>query len=477
MKEVYKNVATSVIGDFSDIGSAIGELQTRLGLQGEELEYASEQMLKYAKVTGQDAVTATQDVASMMRNTGIPTEELAATLDKLTVAGEAAGIDVSNLAVNVTKYNAVLKEMGFTTDEQIALMAQFEQSGADTTSILNSMKKGVANWAKEGKNAGEEFKKFVEGVQDGSVTAGDAVALFGTKGGLSMYEAAQKGQLSYESMYDAIVNSSEGTLDRVYTDTMSNSEKISLAWQGVKVATSDIFTPLANGFTYVLSEVLLPGLSTVISGIAGGIQAIIGFFSNFSENMANIWAVVSGGAVTAWDAVKTAIMTPISAVSGWLSSMWTSITSVASAAWTAIKNAITSPIETAKGIISTIVSTIKGFFNFDFSWPSIPLPHFVISPQGWKVSDLFSGSIPSLSIQWYATGGIVDGPTLIGAGEAGPEAIVPLNTFWDKLETMGERTNNITININGADSDPKEIAEKVADEIQRQMNREELAYV
>ena len=56
----------------------------------------------------------------------------------------------------------------------------------------------------------------------------------------------------------------------------------------------------------------------------------------------------------------------------------------------------------------------------------IPLPHFAINPPGWSIGDLMKGSIPSLSVEWHATGGIVDGATLIGAGEAGREAIVPL---------------------------------------------------
>ena len=80
----------------------------------------------------------------------------------------------------------------------------------------------------------------------------------------------------------------------------------------------------------------------------------------------------------------------------------------------------------ARDLVKGIIDAIKGFFNFSISWPHIPLPHFSISPAGWQVGDLLKGSIPSLGIEWYATGGVFNGASIIGVGEAGPEAVVPL---------------------------------------------------
>lgn len=111
-----------------------------------------------------------------------------------------------------------------------------------------------------------------------------------------------------------------------------------------------------------------------------------------------------------------------------------------------VKDAITKPIEKARDSVKNIIDKIKGFFNFSWSLPKLKVPKFSITPQGWKVGDLLKGSIPKLGVTWNARGGVFDNPTIMGygnslqgLGEAGAEAVVPLenNLEWlDKLAAM-----------------------------------------
>ena len=84
-------------------------------------------------------------------------------------------------------------------------------------------------------------------------------------------------------------------------------------------------------------------------------------------------------------------------------------------------------------MVSAAISKIKSIINgAHFKLPHIKLPHFSISG---KLS-LNPPSIPKVSVSWYKTGGIFDNPSLIGVGEAGPEAVVPLDQLWKKLDNI-----------------------------------------
>ena len=102
---------------------------------------------------------------------------------------------------------------------------------------------------------------------------------------------------------------------------------------------------------------------------------------------------------------------------------------------------------------------------------NIKLPHFKLSGK----FDLKSMSVPKLSVSWYKTGGIFDSPSVIGIGEAGPEAVVPLDKFWEKLDNLSGETN-IVINVNGANKNPIEIAEEVKRILIKETNQRRLAW-
>jgi len=166
---------------------------------------------------------------------------------------------------------------------------------------------------------------------------------------------------------------------------------------------------------------------------------------------------------TAFNGAKNAIAAAVGFIKGKFETLKGAIETVKTK-FTNLKDNVIGKITAMKDKVKSIIDTIKGFFHFNVSAPHIPTPHFSISPSGWKVGDLLKGEIPKLSVSWYAKGGVVDGATLIGAGEKGAEAIVPLerNTGWMDILAQkigeyisldntgsGDGSIDITLNVGG----------------------------
>ena len=115
--------------------------------------------------------------------------------------------------------------------------------------------------------------------------------------------------------------------------------------------------------------------------------------------------------------------------------------------------------------IKGLVDKIKGYFplNIGKIFSNLKLPHFSVSggKAPWGIGG--AGTPPKFDVSWYAKGGIMNKPTLAfaGMGENGPEAILPLDPFWKKLDQLNGATYNVTMNVNGAE-DPESWADKFA---------------
>ncbi len=143
---------------------------------------------------------------------------------------------------------------------------------------------------------------------------------------------------------------------------------------------------------------------------------------------------------------------------------WQQVGQVIKSSMEIIGKAILWLIDIFKKVIDVgkkVADTLKDIFTGNFKFPHIPLPHFSIYPQGWRISDLLSGTIPSLKIDWYAKamdkGIILDGATifgmnangqLMGGGEKGREIIIGEKNLMNAIRnaTGNQWTVNIVVN-------------------------------
>lgn len=172
-------------------------------------------------------------------------------------------------------------------------------------------------------------------------------------------------------------------------------------------------------------------IAAAIAAVIAAIVLCIKHWDTIKEKVTTVVSIIKEKVVTAFTAVKTTITNVLEGAKNKVTSIFTNI-----------KTTISNTINGAKDIVKGAIEKIKGFFSFSWSLPKLKMPHVKIDGS----FSLVPPSVPKFSIDWYAKGGVFDTPTLFnygnalgGLGEAGAEAVVPLenNTQWlNKIADM-----------------------------------------
>ena len=220
------------------------------------------------------------------------------------------------------------------------------------------------------------------------------------------------------------------------------------------------------------------GIKTTIEGVVQFVTSLVeGDFEGMAEGVGQIFTGLRETASSIWEGIQTVIGGVVDGIKEKVGGVFESVRSTAESVWNGIQSAIEGPINAAKDAVGSAIEAIRGFFNFEFHWPHIPLPHFYISgsvnPLDW-----ITQGVPSIGIEWYAKGGYVDDATLIGAGEKGGELIWPsyepaLSKYADALaERMPASRGGVDIHdctfIVRRDDDIKKVAQQLNTLINRQ---------
>lgn len=258
---------------------------------------------------------------------------------------------------------------------------------------------------------------------------------------------------------------------------------ISTAVNAVKTVITTVFNAIKTVFTTYVNA-----WKAIITTVWNAIKKVVTTAVNAVKTViSTVFNTVKNTATTVWNKIKTAITTPITAAKNTITTVVnnikTTITNVfnavrttASNIFNGIKNAMTTPITAAKNTIKGIIDTIKGFFTklkLKIPKPELPkLPHFKLK-TGTKMILGKEITYPTgFGVEWYAKGAVFDSPTIIptlsglkGVGEAGPEAVAPIdvlrsyvqeavemsignqiNTLASSIEALAKRPNYIQVN-------------------------------
>ena len=298
--DVAKNVGKTVPAEFGDIGTAVADINTRMGLTGDTLQTVASQYLQAGNILG-EAVDVGKTSAAF-NAFKIEGDDVSKSMDHLFQVSQATGIGMNDLAAQVSANAPAVQALGFSFNETAVLVGSLDKAGLNSTAVMASMSKGLVTLAKDGEQPKEAFKRVTDELGAFVEKGDDAGALdlaskvFGTRGASQFVGALKSGAINMDDLGKAAGQTSDSILG-----TADDTADFAESWQLVKNNAMLALEPLASNIFGEISTALagvLPHLETFgawlgentwVLGVVAGIIGVT-LVAAFVAWAASIWA-------------------------------------------------------------------------------------------------------------------------------------------------------------------------------------------
>jgi TP901 family phage tail tape measure protein len=252
------------------------------------------------------------------------------------------------------------------------------------------------------------------------------------------------------------------------------STVITTVWNTVK-SVWDACQPFFEALWNAIITVAKPIWEAIVLAISVAWYTIKGVWDVVSPFFSALWNGIMAVAQPVWDGISSFVTGAWDTIKG----VWDGVSGFFQGVWDGISEPVEGIWNGVKDTFSGAIDWIKNLFNFDWHWPSIPLPHFSfngsLNPLDW-----FDQGVPTFNVDWYDRGGIFSSPSLIGVGEKRPEFVGALDDLRkivreESGSDAGIGTVNITVNPS-AGMNERDIAQYTIDLLQKQVDQKRNAF-
>lgn len=485
---IMNNIAKTVPIGFEDIGTAIGEVNTRFGLTGDALEDLCVQMIQFAEINGTDLNSTIDSTSKVMAAFGLSADDASGFLDALNVVGQQTGVDVATLSDQVAANAAQFQEMGLTAESAAALLGQADMAGLDASSMLVGLKTAMKKATSEGKTLDEALDAFSDTMNsnaDESDKLAAAYELFGSRAGAAIYNAYEQGTLDL-SNFTASIGDFEGSVSETFEATKDPVDSFTTALNTLKIAGADLIeaagpaiTTIANVALPILTSLVdaftsMPeGIQTVIIVLGGLLAAIgpvltmVGSFMTGIGGLTSAFSLLSGaGGITGflaaaapflpWIALAVAaVIGVIEVIQHWdeivnfFKKTWETVSEAISEIWDTLCETAIEVFETIGEFISSVWDTISSTASSIWNGILDTLSGIMDSISSY-ISSIWNGISETLGSVWN---GISSTASTVWDGIQGIITGVAdaVSSAWDTAtSTVGDLVNGIGETVESA---------------------------
>ena len=371
---------------------------------------------------------------------------------------EGAGSSFSTYAKALQECDGAASEMAATMQDNLngqltTVKSQLEESAIAIGNTLLPMIKDVvdniSNWV-------DKFNNLDEGTKKTIVTIALIVAAIGPLliiiGKIATGISALMKLLAIITPLIAGVSAPVLVVIAVIAALIAIGVALYKNWDEITLRWKECWTGISNATSQAVESA-----KTYVNGLVDSSKEGI---NSLREDWKTGWSGIKNDFMEKWSGIKQDAQNGAASLKAHLGSVvdftrnnWKAIGLCMTNPFVGAFNLLYNHCGTFRNYMNGFIQGIKNLFNFVFNWPHVPLPHFVVRPYGWKVGDLLKGKIPSMSVDFYKEGALLNRPTIFGlngdkamvGGEAGAEAILPVEKLINFMRTVnGEQNEELT---------------------------------
>lgn len=366
--------------DLNSISAILAELNTRFGVTGDEAEDLTRKVSNFAQHTGTDGVGAVDSIADIMHRWGLGMEDVDGLLDDLTTANQSCQMSVDQLSGYLVNNSTQFKELGYSTEEALAMLISLSDGGANVGTVMSGLTKGVGNLSEVTDDVPGAFQDAVDAIAEcGSVSealqaqVGDTgktvEEIFGKKAAQELATNIQNGSFSIEGWTQAL-QENDGALQSTTENATTMQDAMAQAANNVSLALGSTFAPAIAEVVTQVAQVITqiaqvvqdsPMLQAVVMGVAVALGILAAALA--------ISAVIQG-VTTAFGMLNTVLLAnPIFLVVTAIAALVAALIyaynnceefrAIVNAAFAAVRNVATNVFTSVRNTVTTVFNTIS----------------------------------------------------------------------------------------------------------------------